>query len=762
MDLVQPDIVLDFCHQKEKGDIKQLLLKDRDNGEDQHHLAVVAIVGYGGLGKTRLAQYMFIKSSEFKKRFKMRAWVHVPYDDFNIGLLVQRIIDCNNLVAKPEVQMIGEQCIKPTKHPDHLDELYKELRKVISGNRLLLVLDDVWNMDSEMRKEFKGLFSDAGPGSRILITTRSKFVANNVTSRTEDVYTLSNLYGSYSWKLFKNRAGIEYKHISSEIEEIGKEIMEMCGGNPLAIATEGGKLQSINLETKDWSDFRDAGFHKVMNEEVLPLLKLSYNVLPQHLKHCFAYCGVFPRQSEIDVKTLIHLWMAQGLICPLRGQRAEDVGYEYFQDLFQTSLFEAVEVDPENGSVTKCKMPKLLQDLAVQIAGGMTKRLVAFNQYEKHGIDGRTQHVSSYFHLGSSWKIPTSFLQAKRIRTFVLPSQLHWETEGRLSHTTFETIVSNCKGLRALDLHNTGIQKVPKSIDKLKYLRYLDLSQNSAITSLPNSITNIPYLMTLKLSSCYGLEELPRDMKKLVHLKHLENDWCYSLTYMPPGLGQLTQLETLSEFVVKNDTELKELAVLNELRGELKIQNLRNDMDSGVAKLEGKKHLKSLILAWEVNNDSEQGAEGTLQGLKPHSNLKELALFGSSTFPAWLILLRNLVNQLPSLKVLTVEEMDNLEYISHESRQFLSSSSTAAFMPSLEELRLKELPNLEGWWQEEHPTSSLPPFGGRKRLVIEDCPKLRSMPLYPNLEEWLVLDNTSLETFIQTMNDGSSSEYCWG
>ncbi|XP_060670449.1 putative disease resistance protein RGA4 [Ziziphus jujuba] len=566
----------------------------------------------------------------------------------------------------------------------------------------------------------------------------------------------------------------EAVHVS-KIEEIWKkcdedsktmEMLEKCGGNPLALRTLGEKFISINVETL-------TEFQKVVMKKILPSLKPSYDILPPHFKNCFAYCSIFPQQYEIDVKTLIHLWIAQGLIYPLPGQRMEDVGYEYFKNLHQRSLFEQVDVDPENDSVRKCKMPNLIQDLAVFVAG---TRLATLKEHEKHSIDQGTQHVSFHFHVHSSWKIPTSFLQAKRIQTIILPCQFQKETEGRVSHSTCENIISNCKALRTLDLHNTGIDTLPKNIGKLNYLRYLDLSQNKAITSLPDSITKIPYLMILKLSKCYGLKVLPKNMKKLVHLKHLEIDWCYSLTRMPLGLGELTLLETLSQFALKYDdadsAKLDELKELNKLRGELKVQNLTSDMNSGVANVEGKEHLKSLTLAWKFEENANTAPTGdlkTLEGLKPHPNLKELALFGyrSYKFPRWLISHKKLVkfslqkckcNNLPplselsSLKVMILDEMANLKYISDESE--CHSSSSTAFMPSLEELRLTELPKLKGWWADVSKTPTpLPSFPCLSKLLIEDCPELRTMPLYPNLKEWLVLDNTSLETFIQTMDD---------
>nr|XP_015881629.2 putative disease resistance protein RGA3 [Ziziphus jujuba var. spinosa] len=815
---------------KHKKDIQEQLWKDiTTNGEE--HVAVVAIVGNGGLGKTTLALNLFQRLiSQKDTDFDLRIWVNVPHE-FNKGSLEEGIFPhelyMRSLVdgiirytTKKDVQDERlesrtkrlPQCT-PSEGPSafhevnslSVEQLHKEdsaalleteisaikdslnyleegklhdkLQNIINGKRLLLVLDDVLDMDTEKWLHFKNLLSNAvSDGSRIIITTCSKLVGDITASTDKNVHMLRHLDEHDPCDLFQRFAFDFQKPVNSKIVEVAVEIVKRCGGNPFALKIVGEKLKSTNLETQGWSNFRDNEFQKVVNEEILPFLQLSYNILSSELKQCFAYCGIFLQQSEIDVKNLIHLWMALGLIYPEQGQRMEDRGYAHVKELCQRSMFEELEVDHENSFVTKCKMPKLMHDLAVLALG---TRLATFKQKEKleTGTDERSTQkdksdvgVHGERTLQNKHDIDDETTQKDKCAIGIdeTTEHLQEEIDEGLRSSTFKDIISNYNNLRTLDLHATGIKVVLESNDKMKHLKYLDLSQNKGINLLPDSITKVPNLMTLKLSSCCGLKELPKDMEKLVNLKHLEIDWCYNLTHIPPRLGKLTQLETLSEFVLKRSNgesrvltptvpkclyrkgntleSLDELEELNNLRGELKIRNLRNvNVDySKVTNLEGKQHLKSLTLAWEFDlNADDQAvkdkAQDTQQGLKPNSKLKELGLFGyrGDKLSDWLLSLTNL-------------------YISNKSGDHNSESnpsSSTEFIKKLEEVRFIELPNLERWWEERDASLAFPHLS---RLMIEDCPKLCSMPLYPNLKEWLVLKNTSLVPFINTMKDESS------
>ncbi|KAM4082387.1 hypothetical protein ACJW30_11G169500 [Castanea mollissima] len=114
------------------------------------------------------------------------------------------------------------------------------------------------------------------------------------------------------------------------------------------------------------------------------------------------------------------------------------------------------------------------------------------------------------------------------------------------------------------------------------------------------------------------------------------------------------------------------------------------------------------------------------------------------------------LEQLPNLKRLYLNKLDSLEYMSEiDYGEELSNSS---FIPSLNELYLLRCPNLKGWWRQRRDSSEevdddnnhlLPFFPGLSDLEIKNCPKLTSMPLFPNVET-LTLDMCSLKPLKQT------------
>ncbi|GMN70331.1 hypothetical protein TIFTF001_039375 [Ficus carica] len=318
--------------------------------------------------------------------------------------------------------------------------------------------------------------------------------------------------------------------------------------------------------------------------------------------------------------------------------------------------------------------------------------------------------------------------------------------------------------LRVLDKHALGIKNVPYSIGKLKHLRYLDLSGNEDITELPDSITELLNLETLRLSSCFRFKKLPRDIGNLVNLRHLENDGCYSLTSLPRGFGQLTNLQTLSQVILSVDAsrcdgELRELKGLVNLREEILIKNLKHQLgDQMDTWLKSIQKVRSLSIEWESNALEIYSKETTLN-IDVISYLEELVLDGfrgvdlfRPSIPGNLVKLslkRCLkcqilppFDQFFPIKVLVLDEMTDLEYVSNNSENQLVSSSTT-FFPDLQELWLTELPKLQGWWKTSSVESQeLPSFRCLSKLVIDNCPKLVSIPLFATLEEGLVLDST--------------------
>jgi hypothetical protein len=150
-----------------------------------------------------------------------------------------------------------------------------------------------------------------------------------------------------------------------ELEEIGKR----CCGVPLVIKAI-ARLMSLK-DRAQWLPFIQQEFpNRVQDDNIIHTLKLSYDALPSFLKHCFAYCSLFPKGHKIDVKYLIRLLIAQGFVSSSNSGRRciEVVGLKCFESLLWRSFFHEVEKD-RFGNIESCKMHDFMHDLATKVAG---------------------------------------------------------------------------------------------------------------------------------------------------------------------------------------------------------------------------------------------------------------------------------------------------------------------------------------------------------------------------------------------------------
>ncbi|XP_024017734.1 putative disease resistance protein RGA4 [Morus notabilis] len=739
----------------DKKEILDFLLGN--NLEAKESVTTVSLVGIGGLGKTTLAQLVY--NDEFvKKNFEKTIWVCVS-DVFDLKLLIQKIIRSVDNTS-------------PDQNLD-LDQLQNQLRLKIQDKRYLLVLDDVWNENSDQWEKLETFLKLGAQGSKVLITTRSIRVADIVHSTK--TYMLSGLDKNKSWALFERVAfrGINKRNSQYHgLVEVGRDIVDKCKGVPLAIKTIGrlleSKIHSSQNPEKEWVRFRDNELAKVAfqnHSDIVPTLKLSYNSLPSHLKHCFAYCSLFPKDYRISVQQLIEIWIAQGFIISDSSstRQLEDIGYEYFMILFWGCFFQEAETSelPSN-TIEYCKMHDLMHDLASLVAGKSIKIFdvntsnieLAKNAFEK------VCHISVRFaNNNSSCQIPKLLFEQKKMRTFIL------RDAESLSSSCRDDIVSNFRLLRALSLR--GIKTLPKSLGKLSHLRFLDLSF-SAIVELPSSITELYYLQTLKLRQCTSLLSLPANLQNLINLRHLEIGGCEKLTHMPRGIGELSSLQSLDRFIVANNKSSEsaagfdELSKLNNLHGGFLTIEIRGLGESKAAKcLTDKEHLESLMLAWVVE-ESMWNAEEIFDRLEPPQNIIGIIVFHypGETFPAnWFSSLTDLVrlelnacqnckylpplHHLSSLEELTLDALSALEYVSEkDNHDWSRGDQPEPLFPSLVKLNLIDCGNLQGWWRGETEDfcEALTPhqqlyFPKLSIVNITRCPILNSMPPFLNLEE---------------------------
>ena len=347
--------------------------------------------------------------------------------------------------------------------------------------------------------------------------------------------------------------------------------------------------------------------------------------MPSYLKHCFAYCALFPKDYEFKKGKMILLWMAEGL---LNGERMEEVGEKYFKVLISRSFFQ-----PSSEDQSTFVMHGLMHDLAIFVSGEFCFMMDDTNLSDRAK---KIRHLSYTEGCHDPRKFE-GLSKREGLRTLLaLPlsnSCGMWSSHKKQFSMPVEYVLRSLLNtgmcLRVLSPSQHDITKLPDSIGDLKYLRYLDLS-HTEIEELPETVCNLYNLQTLLLEGCSRLTRLPTNMGNLINLRHLHTP--PYLQEMPLQLSKIKTLQTLSEFVVgKNQSSsLKLLKELQNLKGTLRISGLENAADQvqdvSEAGLKDKTFLSELILAWGFShaaNDSEKEKE-VLNALESHENLKKL------------------------------------------------------------------------------------------------------------------------------------------
>eukprot|EP00261_Vitis_vinifera_P032016 XP_019073259.1 PREDICTED: putative disease resistance RPP13-like protein 1 isoform X4 [Vitis vinifera] len=702
------------------------LLSDNTTGDK---MGVMSIVGMGGSGKTTLARRLY-NDEEVKKHFDLQAWVCVSTEFLLIKL----------------TKTILEEIRSPPTSADNLNLLQLQLKEQLSNKKFLLVLDDVWNLnprdegymelsDREGWERLRTPLLAAAEGSKIVVTSRNKSVAEAM--KAAPTHDLGKLSSEDSWSLFKKHAfGDRDPNAFLELERIGRQIVDKCQGLPLAVKALGCLLYSKD-EKMEWDDvLRSEIWHPQRGSEILPSLILSYHHLSLPLKHCFAYCSIFPQDHQFNKEKLILLWMAEGLLHPQQneGRRMEEIGESYFDELLAKSFFQK-----SIGRKGSCfVMHDLIHELAQHVSGDFCARVEDDDKLPK--VSEKAHHFL-YFNSDYSYLVAfknfEAMTKAKSLRTFLGVKPTEHYPSYTLSKRVLQDILPKMWCLRVLSLCAYEITDLPKSIGNLKHLRYLDLSF-TRIKKLPESVCCLCNLQTMMLGGCSRLDELPSKMGKLIYLRYLDIDGCNSLREMSShGIDRLKNLQRLTQFNVgqNNGLRIGELGELSEIRGKLHISNMENVVsvdDASRANMKDKSYLDELIFDWCTSGVTQSGAttHDILNKLQPHPNLKQLSIkhYPGEGFPNWLgdpsvlnlvsLELRGCGNcstlpplgQLTQLKYLQISGMNGVECVGDE---FYGNAS----FQFLETLSFEDMQNWEKWL-------CCGEFPRLQKLFIRRCPKL--------------------------------------
>ncbi|KAL5560155.1 hypothetical protein UlMin_036366 [Ulmus minor] len=591
--------------------------------DEASSIRVVAVVGMGGLGKTTLVNQVY-NDSEVNKQFQHHVWITVS-QSFKLEELLKKIIQ-QLFDSIRQSQPQGAQS-------NNSHELKKIILDFLRERRFLVVLDDVWELQSW--DALKYAFPRHNWGSRLLLTTRNTDVASTSTREFRgDSYHLQPLSEEESWNLFCEKT-FQGNPCPSHLETISGNILKRCEGLPLGIVAITGVLSSKDInKIEEWDVvYRSLGAElegNVKLQSVKRILSLSFIDLPYNLKSCFLYLSLFPEDSTFYSFDIVRLWIAEGFVQEMKGRTLEEVGESYFNELLNRSLVQLAREHPDK-DWNRFKIHDLVREIV--LAKAEDQNFAAIVSAKNPRLPEKVRRLSMCTPL-ENLQGDYNFSRLRSLLFFPLED----DSASRFSMSAFFN-----GGLRLLKVLNCqnfpNLERFPEGITKLYNLRFLSLE--GKVTSVPPSIGKLRNLETLDLSDTQ-VEELPVEILKLGRLRHVIvyrsffNDSRFDKFAgfkAPPGIETLTSLQTLTTIKASPGGVdlIRSLGMLKQLRI-LEIEEL--GAEHGAALCSSLQKLSRLRKLWMETREEDEvldlhnissPALQCLQGLYMHGCLEVLS-----------------------------------------------------------------------------------------------------------------------------------------
>ncbi|CAD6256379.1 unnamed protein product [Miscanthus lutarioriparius] len=539
----------------------------------------------------------------------------------------------------------------------------EECRQYLYVNDCFIVIDGL-----QTRKEWDLIKGALGLETTtrhvIFVITNEESVAKYCATDIESVYNVKGLGADHAFQLLKQTHRHD-EHTWTEEEEL--HMLHKFGGLPKVICAVAMRYKSLL-----WDILRKDNLVSLLEadtrlEDLFSWLLAYFHSCPDFLKPCIFYLSIFPLNHAIRRRRLVRRWIAEGYSRETKEYTEEERGEMYFSTLTDLSMIQV----PGTTSTT------LQEDSSKKIplcqANGFLREYIISRSMEENlvfALDGHCRRnlrrTGRHLAIDKSWdrdrnvfeSVDFSLLRSltvfgewkpffvsekmKLLRVLDLEDASSGVTDGDVAQ-----MVKLLPRLKFLSLRRCRqVTNLPDSIgDRLKQLQTLDIRETS-VTKLPKSIINLDKLQYIRAGTVTGHHYQATETTEAA-----ENLQACGVK-VPRGIWKLFDLHTLGVVDVGatggGDAIVEELKKLTQLH-KLGVCSInRNNIRSGPAS--------------ELDEDDDEDEAGWLDDISSLPvKLRSLKLYGLvRKIPVWTKELKELRKLSLQMTMLPQEGIDDL------------------------------------------------------------------------------------------------------
>ncbi|XAR68423.1 hypothetical protein NMG60_11003532 [Bertholletia excelsa] len=414
-------------------------------------------------------------------------------------------------------------------------------RLLLNHKKILLVLDDVW---AEFNLEDLGIpLGEGHKGCKIVYSSRRKDLWS--TTQTKIDIPLGELSQGESWDLFREKTGDSAA--AHDLQHIGGEIVELCGGLPLALVTVGRALQ--NKDKHYWVDAyqrlkNPSDEYLELNSSEVPAvvyscIKLTYDYLQnEEAEKLFLLCCLFEEDRNISIENLVRYSMGLKLCKGIN--QLENLRHRVHVLVGRLKCCHLLLDGDDDKHV---KIHDVVHQVAIAIASRVEHGFMIVHDRESGGWPDGTDYESSCISvaLDGVTEFPEG-LSCPKLELLRLQC-------GNIRLSLPRNFFDGMKGLKVLDLQRMCIQLLPLSLEQLGKLKTLCIDHCKV-----DDISVIGRVFSLEILSLRGssIQELPKEIKELKKLRMLDMTGCKRLRRISPGV--ISRLLNLQELYMRGSS----------------------------------------------------------------------------------------------------------------------------------------------------------------------------------------------------------------